>query len=176
MIVQTRLFSCGLRISHMEQRPIKKCGNTILSVSDRPMLIRFPQTPELRRRARRHGAFAEACGVRWAADPIGGRTVDLSQSSGRSSFGQQSPCASPCQCAASNSSVACACLHPFLRAISCTARSPTCTVFRIFQMIPTWRSQQGGAPLRGTAGALVGSIWAAGDPFSLSRSGGQRLR
>jgi hypothetical protein len=31
MIVQTRLFSCGLRMSHMEQRPIKNCGDTILS-------------------------------------------------------------------------------------------------------------------------------------------------
>src|SRR5947209_18476048 len=33
-----------------------------------------------------------------------------------------------------------------------------------------------GAPLRGTAGALAGSIWPAGDPFGVSRSGSKRLR
>src|ERR1700739_4029224 len=53
-------------------------------------------------------------------------------------------CASPCQCVASNSSVACACLHLFSCAISCTARSPSCTVFPIFLMIPTWQSRRGG--------------------------------
>ena len=73
-----------------------------------------------------------------------------------------SRCTSPRQCAASNSSVASAFLHPFSCGISCTARSLICTGFPIFPMIRHWRSRRGGAfanncwsPCKSTFGRLA---------------------